>query len=215
MRIPKERFLAFEIELKARIDEPELVRSRLDSLGIYECAYEKEDRYWFFASPEAGGPEKAGKPPSLSPPGLRIRRETRDFPDGRCAALCLAAYKSRKLQEGVEINDEREFEISDAEAFEELLRRLGLEPRIAKHKRGRAWYCGGGPEQGPEAGIRAELSELRGLGWFLELEILSLRGDEKTITQCRERLFSVLEKLEIPPETIESRPYTEMLKSPG
>jgi adenylate cyclase class 2 len=203
--------MAFEIELKARIDQPELIKKRLNSLGTREYEYEKEDVYWFFA------PKEAGNSPSLPPSGLRIRRETDIFPGGRTAACTLVTYKIRELQEGLEINDEREFEVSSAGIFEDLLRRLGLEPGIAKHKHGWAWRCGGdsGNGAGPDRGIRAELSEVRPLGWYLELEILVPGGDEPETAKERERLFSLLEALEIPRDRIEQRPYTEMLDALG
>jgi adenylate cyclase class IV len=56
-----------------------------------------------------------------------------------------------------------------------------------------------------------ELSEVRELGWFLELEILAPDDHEAVIARYREELLSLLEKLEIPPEKIEKKPYTEML----
>jgi adenylate cyclase class 2 len=202
--------MAFEIELKTQIDEPELVKKRLNSLGTYEYEYEKDDVYWFFAQKGAGKP---GNSPPLPPSGLRIRRETGIFPGGRTAACTLVTYKIRDLQEGVEINDEREYEISSAGIFEDLLRRLGLEPGITKHKHGWAWRCGedSGNGAGPGGGIRAELSEVRRLGWYLELEILAPGGDEPKAAKERKRLFSLLEALEIPRNRIEQRSYTEML----
>jgi adenylate cyclase class 2 len=209
-----------EIELKTRIGDPEGVKKRLSGLGTYDCAYEKDDTYWVHGPPE-GPPEKsapdipAGGSPALPPSGLRVRRETNTAKGGEISRFNLVTYKTRELRAGIEINDEREFTVSDGEVFEDLLRRLGLTPGIGKNKRGWAWglTVPGAPGLGGE--IRAELSEVRKLGWFLELEILVPEGDEKTITQCREKLFRVLEKLEIPREDIETRPYTEMLKALG
>ncbi|MDR1238739.1 MAG: CYTH domain-containing protein [Treponema sp.] len=194
--------MAVEIELKTRIDEPEAMKKRLEALGSYAGAYEKADAYWFPAGNGAESPA-SGLPPS----GLRVRRETLTQKGGEVSACTRITYKSRKLREGVEMNDEREFEVSDAGVFEDLLRRLGLEPGIEKHKRGQGWRCGEGA--GP---VLAELSEVRGLGWFLELEILAPPGDERALTEGRERLFSLLDTLKIPRSRIESRPYTEMLR---
>jgi adenylate cyclase class 2 len=205
--------MALEIEVKTRIDDPDLIKNRLNTLGTCEGVYTKEDVYWFFAQNRT--PREPGNSPSLPSSGLRIRRETDTFPGGHTAARTLVTYKIREIQEGIEINDEREFEVSGAEDFEALLRRLGLEPGISKHKQGWAWRCGETPEDsaGPDRGIRAELSEVRGLGWYLELEILAPRRDEKKVAESRERLFSLLEALQIPRDKIEPRPYTEMLRA--
>jgi adenylate cyclase class 2 len=194
--------VAVEIELKVRIDGPEAMKKRLDERGTGEGTFEKEDRYWFFA--EQGG----GKVPGLPPSGLRVRREINGAGEGGGSGRTLVTYKIRDLREGVEINDEREFEVSDAGVFEDLLRRLGLAPGIGKHKRGRAWLCE--TESGP---VRAELSEVRGLGWYLELEVLAAPGDEGALAAAQAGLFSLLEDLEIPKEGIEARPYTEMLRT--
>jgi adenylate cyclase class IV len=139
---------------------------------------------------------------------------------------------------GIEVNDEREFNIRPEEgagggsgrkgeieppdrglrAFEELLRRLGLRPALSKRKRGWAWDCGE---------IRAELSHVESLGWFIELEILREpeppagegdspgnpggSTDQDAMAACRDKLLALLDRLEIPRSRIESRPYTRML----
>jgi adenylate cyclase class 2 len=142
-----------------------------------------------------------------------VRKEAGAGRDGAAFALTRVTWKTRDLREGVEINDEREFEVSDAGVFEDLLGRLGLAPGIVKNKRGRAWVFGGCSPGDRSAGvIRAELSEVRFLGWFLELEILASRKDEEAAAEHRERLFSLLDRLEIPREKIEPRPYTAMLR---
>jgi adenylate cyclase class 2 len=261
-----------EIEVKVRVEDAERVKKGLFARGIYEKAYEKDDTYWVFPEANPGkksGPalpaaapdrigKKGGAAPDpgqgspgggLPPSGLRVRRETNTGKDGEVSAYTLITYKTREIREGVEINDEREFEVSapggaqpgktGAEVFEDLLRRLGLVPGIKKNKRGWAWRCegtqkpanpakpanpggsaaAGGTGSGigaadgsPGPEVLAELSEVKGLGWFLELEILAPRGDKKTLAESRKRLFSLLEALKIPKEQIETRPYTEMLR---
>jgi adenylate cyclase class 2 len=105
----------------------------------------------------------------------------------------------------MEINDEREFSVSDAAAFEDLLRRLGLQKGIEKNKRGWAWNC---------AGITAELTEVAGLGWFVELEIITDDAAEGTVTAARTRLLALLRKIGVKKNRIEPRYYTEMLRAP-
>jgi adenylate cyclase class 2 len=192
----EEARMAVEIELKVRLDDPGPVTERLDSLGARIRSYEKSDVYWHAA---ANGMAR------LPPAGLRVRRENALDAEGRGSATVLVTYKTKETRDGIEINDEREFAVTGAEVFEDLLARLGLCPGIRKEKRGRAWDLGGRPP------VLAELAMVGGLGWFLELEILAESRDERSLAESRNRLLSLLAALDIPPERIESRPYTEML----
>jgi adenylate cyclase class IV len=110
------------------------------------------------------------------------------------------------------VNSEQEFTVSSASVFNDLIRRLGLVPGIKKHKKGWAWNCTGSDN----SVIRAELSQVKDLGWFIELEILesedcALQGQK--ISERQKSLLELLEKLGISPEKIEKRPYTVMLRS--
>jgi adenylate cyclase class 2 len=182
-----------EIELKARVDDPGSLQLRLSALAGQGTAFEKNDSYWFF--PEAGG--------TALPSGVRLRRETKTGPAGEVSEALRVSYKVKEVREGIEINDEREFFISDGHTFEELLRRLGLKKGIEKTKKGRAWICDG---------ITTELAEVAGLGWFVELEIMTGSRTDGEITAARTRLLALLEKLGLTPEQIEPRYYTEMLR---
>jgi adenylate cyclase class IV len=53
---------------------------------------------------------------------------------------------------------------------------------------------------------------VEGLGWFIELEILSGKKDRETLGRAREELLRFLGDLGIGEEDLESRYYTEMLK---
>lgn len=188
--------MAIEIELKAWADDPNALRSRLFSLAGGGISFEKADSYWFFSG--------AGR--SVLPSGVRIRRETKTDPAGRVSCELWVTFKVKEVREGLEINDEREFSVSDGAAFEALLRRLGLEKGMEKTKRGRAWNC---------EGIAAELTEVEGLGWFVELEIIAGDDSGGTVAAARARLLALLEKIGVPTDRIEPRYYTEMLRQAG
>ena len=190
--------MAIEIELKARLDDPGPVQRRLGALGTYCRSYEKNDTYWTAADGNVPFP---GLPPS----GLRLRREVTTGPEGRTAETALVTYKIKEIRDGIEINDEREFAVTAAGTFEDLLGRLGLRPGIRKEKRGRAWTVAGAPP------VLAELSLVTGLGWFLELEIMAEARDEQTLGESRKRLLALLEQLGLLPEQIERRSYGEMI----
>jgi len=190
--------MAVEIELKARLDDFEPVRERLFAVGEYDRSYIKSDTYWL--------PAQGGAVASI-PSGVRVRRDRGIDAGGAAHESILVTYKTKEISDGIEVNDESEFTVSSAAPFEALLLNLGLREAIRKEKQGWAWNIP--PEQPP---ILAELSLVTGLGWFLEIEIQAANDQRQTVDESRRRLLALLEKLEIPAEQIEPRPYTAMLK---
>jgi adenylate cyclase class 2 len=186
--------MPIEIELKAHVEDHQTLKDRLSLLAPAALSFEKEDCYW-----TAGdrGPLQSD---------IRLRRERILRPSGEREEKTLVTCKTREIREGIEINDEREFAVSDSACFEELLRRLGLSPGTRKHKQGWAWVFG-------DTG--AELCEVSGprrsLGWFLEIEILAENALEPTVAAARQKLLDLLEKLDIPGSHIEERYYSELL----
>ena len=183
-----------EIELKARVEDHQALRDRLSLLAPAALLFEKDDCYW-----------TAGEG-SLLRYGIRLRRERIAGPSGEGEEKALVTYKTRETREGIEVNDEREFAVSDAACCEDLLRLLGLEPGTRKHKRGWAWVFGD---------IRAELCEVSGLrrnlGWFLELEILAEDSKAPTVEGARRQLLELLERVGLTRDCIEERYYSELL----
>ena len=200
--------MGIEIELKARIDDIPPIKERLFALGEYCGSFKKSDSYWVPANAHTQGI-------TLPPAGLRIRRESGINANGMDYSSVLVTYKTKEIKSGIEVNNECEFSVSDAALFIELMGRLGLHRNICKEKEGWAWRV---PEA-EQAPILAELSQVSDLGCFLELEIIIAVDDSKTrpaeeiIDKSRMRLLELLEKLGIPQERIESRPYTVMLKN--
>ena len=193
--------MATEIELKARITNYEALKKLLGEKAEYLSAFEKADNYYFLPEPS-----------DLFPSGVRVRREKRTFPDGTEKSISCVTFKRKEVRDGIEVNDEREFEVHPIEEFEDFLGRIGFRPGTAKKKRGWA-FC--------RDGITAELVEVKGLGWFLELEIITdgIYDDgsstDKTpkaaFTEERNRLLGFLDSLGVSRESIESRFYSEML----
>ena len=186
--------MPIEIELKARVEDHRAVKDRLSILAPMALSFEKDDCYW---RARDGDPLR---------PDVRLRLEKIARPSGVGEEKALATYKIKEVREGIEINDEREFAVSDSAAFEGLLRRLGLEPGTRKHKQGWAWGFGG---------IWAELCEVSGLrrslGWFLEIEILADDALAPTVAAARQKLLDLLDRVDIPRNRIEERYYLELL----
>jgi len=190
-----------EIELKARIDDHEPIKERLSSLGSYVRSYDKIDSYWL-----------NGKEAALlitTNTGIRVRRESAVGADGTGHETVLGTMKKREMSGNIEVNDEREFAVSDAAAFEEMLQGLGLSKVMRKEKHGLEWTVKADLSGNPE--IKAELSMVKGLGWFLELEILREDANERTVWESRRELFALLQKLGVGEDRIETRNYAQLL----
>ena len=187
--------MATEIELKAHVRDSEALKGVLSGKAQLKSAFEKRDVYWF-------GPET----PDLRVAKIRVRHEKLSSADGTEKSRCLVTYKVKEEYHGFEINDELEFEVEPAEAFEEFLKTAGLKPGAGKVKRGWAFT---------KEKLTAELVEVEGLGWFVELEILldDKNKSEETIAWAKETLLAFLDSLAIEREAIESRFYLDMLSA--
>ena len=174
-----------EIELKAWIDDPESISRVLDGFARPEGAYDKLDEYWR----PAADPDRLGS-------GVRLRSAAGG------ANNAVVNFKRKEVRGAIEVNDEREFAVSDAAVCRELFERLGLEPWIRKRKTGRAWTW---------EGITAEISRVEGLGDFVELEILADGDAPETVAAARARLLALLARLGVPESALEPRYYTAML----
>ena len=202
--------MAIEIELKVHLDDYAPIKERLSLVGNYCRSYKKSDSYWLPARPANGIYANGIYANGIPATGVRVRRESGIDADGAAHESVLATYKTKEISGGIEVNHECEFTVSDAGLFEELLGRLGLQGSIRKEKEGWAWAI---PSQAAgQSPILAELSLVTGLGWFLEIEIMAADDCKQTVEESRARLFALLEKLDIPAEWIETRPYTVMLE---
>jgi len=184
-----------EIELKAHVLDSEVLRSQLSEKGEYLETFEKDDTYWF---PDSADFSTSG----LYPYGLRVREEKRKLQNGTEESITLVTYKIKEQRNNIETNDEQEFEVKPRPLFEGFLRRMGLKPGAAKRKRGWAFSHGR---------IRAELTEVEDLGWFVEIEILVSDNREETIAKARQELLVFLDSLGVGRDALESRSYLQML----
>jgi adenylate cyclase, class 2 len=197
--------LAIEIELKAHVKDDlqsiEALKRLLFEKAEYLCALEKEDIYYFPSSPS-----------NVPLSGVRLRGESKTLPDGTVKKAIYVTYKTKEVRDGIEVNDEKEFEVYTAQyrpaIVLEFLKMLGLEPGFSKRKKGWAFS---------KDGINAELLEVEKLGWFLEMEIVldDMEGDttkETTVKEKKKQLMEFLSELGIEEDAIESRYYSEMLR---
>lgn len=167
-----------EIEIKARVTEPQALQREAALQGELLREYHKRDSY--FCTP-------AG-------PHVRVRREA----DG--SGLVTRKYK--QISGGVETSREDEFTVDRPELAEQLLRDLGAATWITKEKRGSAYRI---------QGLTVEISEVTGLGWFVEIEWLGPDSGEDGRREARQRVVALAADLGIAPDQFEERPYTQLL----
>lgn len=187
--------MATEIELKAWVDEPQRVRETIGTFATFMANYQKDDAYWLPAT-EIGPVAQEQKRGKLGS-GIRVRQEN---------GQVLVTLKKKEVRDGMEINDELEFSVSSAPAFEEFLHTLGFAIWIRKSKEGVAWRW---------KNITIELSQVKNLGWFVELEILADSAEPELLARAREDLLQCLDRIGIPHTKIENRYYTELLLERG
>lgn len=172
-----------EVELKARIQDPEAVERRVASFARHLKRVDKTDSYWH-------GPDWRDKRGTR---GFRIRSEGDTF---------VVTFKSKRIEGGFEMNLEREFEISDPAVFEEFVRRIGCEPYYRKRKIGVAYDY---------EGMTLEILRVEGAGSFLEIERLLPTDSPAAVEEARAGLIAALAKAGVPESAIEKRTYSELI----
>ena len=172
-----------EIEMKAWVDDPAALKERLRKLcANFLREYKKSDTYFHLMD------------------GDRLKQELRLRSDGDDTIVTL---KEKQVRQGLEVNVEREFSVSNSEHFRYLLECSGYEEFIRKEKIGTAYQCGA---------YLVELSHVTRLGTFIEVEEL-IKGSvsEEKLRQTDKAIRELLQQLGIGTEKIEFRGYTQML----
>ena len=132
--------MAMEIELKAWVDDPSGVETRLRKIFGYAAEIEKDDIYY-----EAGDTS-----PDLKT--IRLRRSGNEW---------ILTFKDKTRDGALEINREHETTVGSFDVLDELLRRLGCTFFLRKQKRGFKFEG---------RGLIIEFVQVTGLGTFLEIE---------------------------------------------
>jgi adenylate cyclase class 2 len=203
-----------EIELKAHVDNRTQLISTLNTFSTFEGMVIRDDTYY--------------KKDGIS---IRIREETQSSQeaDGNAGdKTYLVTYKRKELRTdatgtSIEVNDEKECEVSSPEALVAFLTDTGYTISLTKHKEVMDWNLPLAitldastlqklPPQIQTLSATLELCAVPPLGDFLEIEILSPVHDETTVSMLHKVLEIMLEKTGIPQDRIEKRYYSEMLK---
>ncbi len=189
--------MSFEIEAKVRIEngeELERLTVLLDQQGRLGEEFHKRDIY--YAPDGADFTHEKADTDML----IRLRYTGRDNDD-----RAIVTKKVKSFSGNVEVNRETEFTVEPAASFTDLLLSLGYRSYIEKEKRGRSYHF---------SGALIELCNVRGLGWFIEIEILVPdEGEEVKREYTVEKLMGVFDILGISRERMEPRYYIEMLRN--
>lgn len=190
----------FEIELKAHVrkEERPAVINALNGFAKYLGAVEKEDAYYAL---------NGGK-------RCRLRTETPFKADGQPEPDALPAQRTfftykrkerRTFEDGtaIEVNDEKECELTDASPLAAYLADNGFSVVLKKHKTVLGWQSDS---------VHIELCTVPPLGDFLELETFAESNDTETVARGRNALKAVLFRAGLAESTIEDRYYSDMLR---
>ena len=189
-----------EIELKAHVFDRKKLVEKLNSFAKYEKTVAKDDTYFHLEKKSAG----------KNYISARIRRQTEKTENGAKTTNFLT-YKKKEMKTDtngipIEVNDEKESEISNPEALETLFGDIGFVPALKKLKEVMIFSA-----ETAHGKANLELCNVEKLGDFIEIEILSAKNDPQTVEKIQAELKNLLFKCGIPEKDIEKRYYSEML----
>ena len=170
----------YEVEIKAWIDDLVRVEAVVTTFARFLESYEKRDVYY------------------RSPSGDRPREFRLRVQEGRGTVT----FKEKSVRDGIELNRESEFGVSDATFFDRLMQEIGCVRFLEKVKRGRAYTFDG---------IRIEVGIVEHLGAFVEIEELVESDEPAVLEAARGRVRKVLDECGVEESRIEGRYYTDLL----
>ncbi len=186
--------MAYEVEMKAWVDDWDAMEARLRGMCRFIRDFRKDDRYYLVNPEPATEPGDGASGAGRSERGFRVRVD---------AGRACVTFKRKERHRRAEINMEREFEVDDVEAFNELMRRIGLEPQFTKVKEGLEFE---------HDGLVIELVHVRELGDFLEVECVDERDDASAHQAAAQRIEGFFTRCGVDPERIETAPYMKLLR---
>lgn len=194
----------FEIELKAHVKNHEETLKKLHEISEFVHYVNKSDTYYHLEKTSSNVSDR-------NYISTRIRKVTELSSSDRFEKFYLT-YKQKELRtetDGtqIEVNDEKECELSDPKAIEALLKDSGFKVVLQKTK-----IVHGFKTLTEFGDCNLELCTVPPLGDFLEIEILSRNDDPSTVKSIFEKIKNYFTLCGLSESDIEGRYYSEMLK---
>lgn len=166
-----------EIEIKAKVENPEKIKGRLEALGFKFSKKENQEDIYFKSKFQSF--EKTGEV-------LRFRK--------RGLLSGIITYKGPKVKSRIKIREEIEVIIEDGYEVEKLLKRLGYDPLITVEKI-REVFC--------FEKFSVSLDYVKSLGSFMEIELIIDESQSKS--KAEQEVLKLLQKIGIPKNLIEKK----------
>ena len=172
----------FEVEIKAYLDDYILVENQLQQLGaVFEKTIPQSDTYFQHPIRNFAQTDEA----------LRIRISDKNS---------YLTYKGAKVDSSTKTREELELAIPEPDKLNAILKKIGFSPVMTVKKTRKKYILDE---------IKISIDMVEGLGNFIEFELDV--SEKEHIQSARERLFSLLKRLNIPNEKLERRSYLELL----
>lgn len=169
-----------EVEIKARIDNKPEIEEKVKSLCRYKGRIKKEDVYY----------KIPGSPGRTS---FRIRKQE---------DKTWITFKNKSRIGKAEVNEEREFSVSDADLFREFILTFGASEVVRKFKEGGAYEY---------RGLTVEICTVRGLGRFIEVEKLLSSEEEEYVKTALGEIKGFLALAGVSPDLFVEEYYIDLL----
>ena len=175
-----------EVESKIKVSEKDLplIRKRIKNIATFSKKETKKDQY--YSLEKAFYPKKA----------FRIRST------GNEDVVNFKKWLKKFWKEGIVVKEEFEFKIENKDHFLALMTDLGFKKWIGKTKVSETY------QHKKHKKLNIELNEVKGLGYFIEIEYLSKHNE---MNKAKDLIIKVEKELYIDKKKIDNTGYTKML----